>query len=146
MTNKEYSKLFDRDLGRLADELNAYQTEESLWIKVDGISNSAGNLFLHLCGNLQHFIGATLANSGYKRDREFEFAGRTSIEQIANEIKTTQTVIDTYLQKSNEEDFTKEYPLEPLGYPITIHFFLNHLLAHLNYHLGQINYHRRILS
>ncbi|WP_420316222.1 DinB family protein [Ekhidna sp.] len=145
MTATEFQKLFIRDLDKLNDELKAYTNEDALWIKADGINNSAGNLFMHLCGNLQHFIGAILANSGYERKRDFEFNGKMAVEEIFDEIATTKNVLSNYFENASQSDLAKEYPLQPFGYEMTVSYFLNHLLGHLNYHLGQINYHRRIL-
>ena len=51
-----------------------YKNEEDVWKIKEGISNSAGNLTLHLLGNLNHFIGATLGNTGYVRERDKEFS------------------------------------------------------------------------
>lgn len=140
-------KLFERDLKKLTEEINLYKDEENLW-KVDrGISNSAGNLCLHLIGNLNHFIGATLGNSGYIRNRELEFlykdVPKTVLLQSIQE--TLQTVIST-LNDVLENDLTKEYPIVVFAEPSSIGFVLTHLATHLNYHLGQINYHRRLLD
>ncbi|MEP1032948.1 DinB family protein [Ekhidna sp.] len=146
MQASDFKSLFIRDLDRLMDELETYTSEESLWIKVDGINNSAGNLFMHLCGNLQHFIGAVLANSGYERKRDFEFNGRVTIDELKTDIQETKRVLEDYFQNESNTAYDKEYPLQPFGYTMTINYFLMHLLGHLNYHLGQINYHRRILS
>ena len=57
------SEMMERDLLKLKEELSAYTNEADLWKTPAGISNSAGNLALHLIGNLNHFIGATLGNS-----------------------------------------------------------------------------------
>ncbi|WP_421764587.1 DinB family protein [Ekhidna sp.] len=146
MMNDEFKKLFLRELEKLEKELENYSNEDLLWQAPEGINNSAGNLFLHLCGNLQHFIGAQLGGTGYERDREFEFAGKVSVEDLRNRISDTKTVINDYFESVEDSAFELEYPLQPFGYSMTVRYFLNHLLGHLNYHLGQINYHRRILS
>jgi|UPI00064903B1 uncharacterized damage-inducible protein DinB len=139
--------LFTRDLNKLKTEIESYQNEEIIW-KIDkNILNSAGNLSLHLVGNISHFVGAILGNSGYIRNRELEFSlkdiPRTElIQQIENTIK----VVNSSLEKLSEEELKKEYPIEPLGYTMTTEYFLIHLFGHLGYHLGQINYHRRLLN
>ncbi len=146
MSTKDIKELFIRDLDKLKTELEAYPTEESLWVKAEGINNSAGNLILHLCGNLLHFIGATLGETGYIRKRDFEFNGRVSYQELLNEIEETKRMIQSSLDKITDEDLAKNYPIEHFGYPMTTgHFFL-HLFGHFSYHLGQVNYHRRILS
>lgn len=146
MIASELKKLFERDLDRLMSELEAYPNENSLWVKVEGINNSAGNLFMHLCGNLQHFIGAILSKNGYERQRDFEFNGKVSRTLLKEEIGNTKRVIETYFEKADSQALDTEYPIQPFGHPMTTSYFLIHLQGHLNYHLGQINYHRRILS
>ncbi len=143
---EDLKSLYQRDLDRLSKELEAYPNEESLWIKVDGINNTAGNLFMHLCGNLQHFIGAILNKSEYVRDRDFEFNGKLSFDEIGKEIETTKSAVTAYFEKAEYSSFNQPYPIEVFGYTMTINSFIIHLQGHLNYHLGQINYHRRILS
>lgn len=146
MIAQEFSKLFIRDLDKLMTELESYSVEESLWVKVDGINNSAGNLIMHLCGNLQHFIGAILGETGYERKRDFEFNGHATMVELKDDIMLTKKVIADYFNQVDEGIFSKNYPLEPFGYSMTVNYFLIHLHGHLNYHLGQVNYHRRILS
>jgi len=140
-------KLFDRDLLRLEEEINLFQNEETIW-KISGeIKNTAGNLCLHLCGNLQHYIGANLGRISYIRNRDNEFAatGISKAELIAEVQKTRQTVKES-LETLKPSILELEYPEKVYEYPMTTGFFLIHLTAHLNYHLGQINYHRRILG
>ncbi|HCX22935.1 MAG TPA: DinB superfamily protein, partial [Cytophagales bacterium] len=74
--NTELAELFTRDLNRLIKELEQYPNEEQLWVVTEGINNSAGTLTLHLIGNLNHFFGAILGNTGYIRNREAEFSDR----------------------------------------------------------------------
>lgn len=140
-------ELYDRDLSKLKEEIALYGDEANLW-KTDGeITNSAGNLTLHLIGNLRHFFGAVLGETGYVRDRDKEFSdGGVSradllagVDQAAADVKAT-------LAKLTADDLAKEYPIEVFGHQMTTEFFLVHLATHLNYHLGQINYHRRILT
>ncbi len=64
---------YERDLRKLIEEVNAFKNEENLWKITGSIKNSAGNLTLHLTGGLNHFVGATLAHTGYIRNRDQEF-------------------------------------------------------------------------
>lgn len=139
--------LFDRDLSKLEEEIKLYPSEESVWTIQSDIKNSGGTLCLHLCGNLQHFIGAVLGQNGYVRNREEEFSARNVARHILLDeiIKTRQTVKHVLLN-FNPEQLGSDYPLQVWGYPVTTTLFLMHLAGHLNYHLGQVNYHRRILS
>lgn len=141
------AELFDRDLDSLLKELKAYNDEEKLWIVKNEISNSGGNLVLHLSGNLKHFVGAILGGSSYirKRDDEFGLSGVKKSELIS-EIKETKKVVAETLKELEEEKLTEIYPINVFGKEMTTHFFLQHLYGHLNYHLGQMNYHRRLLD
>ncbi len=67
-------EIFERDLLKLKEEISLYKDENNLWVTEKQISNAAGNLTLHLIGNLNHFIGATLGHTGYVREREKEFS------------------------------------------------------------------------
>jgi uncharacterized damage-inducible protein DinB len=146
MTTREtLVKLFTRDLVRLEKEIKEYTSQESLWLISKGVNNSSGNLCLHLCGNLQHYIGNVLGNSGYKRNREAEFStkGLTKEDLLLEIEKTKESVIST-LNKLSEEVVDTVYPEEVFNEPMKTGYFLIHLQGHLNYHLGQINYNRRL--
>ncbi len=143
---EEFKALFERDLDRLQKELNTYKDQEVLWQKSRDIANSAGNLIMHICGNLRHFIGATLDDTGYERDRTFEFEGRTSKSELEGYIAETKKTVSSYFERVSEEDMHDPYPEQPFGYPMMKSQFFIHLYGHLNYHLGQINYHRRLLE
>lgn len=147
MLNETLIKLFTRDLSKLQKELRAYKSQSLLWQTPPDISNSAGNLALHIVGNLNHFIGAVLGNSGYLRQREREFSSKNvPIESIIKQIEDTKAVIKVTLQGLSESDFQKEYKRRPFEDFMTTEYFLIHLSMHLAYHLGQINYHRRLLQ
>ena len=65
--------LFDRSLNKLTKEIELYSDEKNLWVTDKNISNSAGNLCLHLIGNLNAYLGAELGNTWYIRNRPLEF-------------------------------------------------------------------------
>jgi uncharacterized damage-inducible protein DinB len=139
------SKLFERDLRKLESEINLFDNEESLWRIGGEIKNPAGNLALHLCGNLRHYIGHVLGNSGYTRDRENEFAARhVPKSELLTAIRETIDQVSTALTKVNADVLMEEYPVQVFDKPMTTMHFLVHLHGHLNYHLGQINYVRRL--
>ncbi len=140
-------EIFERDLNKLIAEINLYKDENNLWVVKEGISNSAGNLCLHLMGNLNHFIGAVLGNSGYVREREKEFSLKNiPRKDLVSSINATAIVVKNTLLKLSAADFENNFALEVFGKPLTTGFFMLHLATHLNYHLGQINYHRRLLD
>ena len=140
-------KLMNRDLDQLSREIAAYKNEENIWLIDKQIANTAGNLSMHICGNLLHFIGAILGNSDYKRNRENEFAAKNvQRDELLKEIEVTKNSVKTTLEKLNVDEINKDYPQEVLGYKMSTQYFLIHLHGHLNYHLGQVNYHRRLLD
>jgi uncharacterized damage-inducible protein DinB len=139
-------ELFDRDLKKLEAEINSYRDEKQLWAVAGEVTNSPGNLCLHLIGNLNHFIGATLGNTGYVRNRDSEFSLQHVPKQdLLKEIHSVSEVVKNTLRSLSDADLQKEYPLEVQGRKVPTAFFLLHLTTHLSYHLGQINYHRRLL-
>ncbi|WP_241330034.1 DinB family protein [Chryseobacterium arthrosphaerae] len=147
MITESLQSLYKRDLNTLKTEIEAYQKEENIWKTDKNISNSAGNLCLHLIGNLNHFIGAQLGNTGYIRHRELEFSLKDIPQaELTEKIEATATMIDTVLSQLSDEDLKKEYPLVVFEDKMTTGYFLIHLVTHLDYHLGQINYHRRLLD
>jgi len=139
--------ILQRDLDQLRSEITAYRNEANLWRVQDGITNSAGNLCLHLVGNLNWFIGAQLGNTGYARDRPLEFSTKdVPRAELLAQIDATIAMVSTSLDQVTSEDLTADYPLVVFAEKTTTMFFLVHLTTHLSYHLGQINYHRRILE
>jgi uncharacterized damage-inducible protein DinB len=147
MVRPSLIEFYERDLRRLKDELNLYSNESDLWVVKNGISNSGGNLCLHLLGNLNHFIGATLGKSGYVRDRDSEFTLKNIPRaELNTRIDQTIEVVKSALENLSSEDFYADYPLLYNGNILKTQNMLLHLLSHLNYHLGQINYHRRLVG
>ena len=144
---KSISKVLTRHLEQLRKEINAYKDENDLWLKAGEIPNSAGNLCLHLCGNLQHFIGTVLGNSDYVRHRDDEF-GLQNVprKELLSEIDNTIQVVTQTLSELDESTLKHNYPIDVFGEKMTTEFFLIHLTSHFGYHLGQLNYHRRLLA
>ena len=141
------TQLYERDLNKLKSEIEQYRSDEELWKTAGDISNSGGNLALHLCGNLRHFIGFVLGGSGYVRDRELEFSD-TGIgrQELQTRIDATLDEVTASLAKLTTKDLEKEYPIVVFEAPMTTGYFITHLATHFSYHLGQINYHRRLIS
>lgn len=140
-------ELFERDLQRLKTEIELYKDEGNLWIVQAGISNTAGNLCLHLLGNLNHFIGATLGYTGYVRHRDDEFSLKNVPRQdLITNIDNCSLIVRETLQKITDAGLEKDFPLEKHGSIVSTGHMLIHLYGHLSYHLGQINYHRRLLD
>ncbi|WP_452221293.1 DinB family protein [Lacinutrix salivirga] len=139
--------LFKRDLEKLKTEINLYKNESHLWLTTDTISNCAGNLCLHIVGNLNHFIGAELGNTGYVRQRDLEFSqNNVSKVDLISEIDAVKNVVEETLKQLTADDLQQEYRRRVFEETMTTQFFLIHLTMHLSYHLGQINYHRRLVE
>lgn len=140
-------KIFTRDLNKLKQEITLYSKESNLWVLEKSIANTAGNLCLHIVGNLNYYIGSVLGNSGYVRERDLEFSLHGfSKDELIDQIDATIYIIKVILEKLSAKDLKNKYPLEVFKEPITTEYFLVHLTTHLSYHLGQINYHRRLLD
>ncbi|MEM6721164.1 MAG: DinB family protein [Bacteroidota bacterium] len=140
-------QLYSREIDRLTSEIEQYKDETSLWKIAENISNCAGNLCLHLVGNLNHFIGRHLGNTDYIRQRDLEFSTKdVPKETLLSEVANVKKVVITALTNFPEEKLQENYPIEKNGEILTNEFMLLHLLWHLSYHLGQINYHRRLLD
>ena len=139
MIQQSLSELFGRDLTKLKEEISLYVDESKIWTVKGEIKNSAGNLTLHLLGNLNHFIGAILGNNGYVRNRDAEFSNKNVPRtEIINNIDKTIEVIKSTLSKISDEELKKDYPVKVLKNKETMktEFFLIHLVGHLNYHSG----------
>ncbi|WP_264536724.1 DinB family protein [Flavobacterium sp. N1736] len=138
--------LFNRDLNKLKIEIESYKNESQIWEIDKNISNPAGNLCLHLLGNINTYIGAELGKTGYIRDRPLEFSLKnTPKSELISKIDQTILVVNNTLDSLTEADLEAIYPQIVFEKEMTTGFFLVHLSTHLAYHLGQINYHRRLI-
>jgi uncharacterized damage-inducible protein DinB len=147
MLKQTLQTLYRRDLEKLRQEIEAYKSEQNLWSIDKDVANSAGNLTLHLIGNLNHFIGAEIGKSGYVRQRDLEFSTKnTPRNELLRMIDETIIVVENVIESIKDEGFAEIYPINVFGNEMTTEWFLIHLTTHLAYHLGQINFHRRLLD
>lgn len=136
-----------RDFETLAAQLDAYPDEQSVWKVVPGIVNPGGTLALHLVGNLRHYIGAQLGSTGYVRDRDAEFTRRNmSRRELRDLVVAARQEVDRTLAQLDPTALDRPYALAVGGATLTTGQFLVHLAGHLGYHLGQMDYHRRIVT
>ncbi|MFL6451972.1 MAG: DinB family protein [Bryobacteraceae bacterium] len=143
----ELAGLFRRDLSRLIQQVEAFDDASQLWEKTEGVSNSAGNLALHLEGNLREYVGRQLGNVPYQRKRDEEFSGSAVPRaEMVRRLEGMRDVVVQTLSCLSDRGLNEAYPEDVLGIAWTTQQFLFHLLAHLNYHLGQIDYLRRFLT
>lgn len=144
---KNFIVFYTRGLEALESEFALFKNEENMWKTKEGITNSCGNLILHLIGNLNHFIGAEMGDTGYIRKREEEFSSKNiSRSDLLKELKTLQKLIPEILVKKSEAWLESDFKTEFQGAVQTNEFMLTQMLVHLNYHAGQINYLRRIIE
>jgi hypothetical protein len=151
MTADDVRRCLVRELDTLADELRAYPDDATVWALPAGAPNSAGTLVLHLVGNLRHFIGATLGTTGYVRQRELEFSTRDLPRaELLALIATTRGEVTATLAALDFDVLGAPYPLVLPGADPSVRVpagrFLVHLVSHLGYHLGQVDYHRRLVT
>lgn len=147
MLTENLATLFERDLFKLKAEIEAYKDAEKIWVVSDFISNSGGNLCLHLMGNLQHFIGNVLGKTGYIRNRPDEFSLKNvPLPEMVAAIEKVAVMVPVTIRSLTPGQLAAPYPEKVFEKEMTVEYFLLHLYAHLNYHLGQINYHRRLLD
>lgn len=147
MLTETLKSLFNRDLNKLKVEIESYQSESNIWAINNNISNSAGNLCLHLIGNLNTYIGTELGKTGYVRNRPLEFSLKDiPRSELISKIDETILVVNNALDSLTEAGLKAIYPQIVFEKEMTTEFFLVHLATHLPYHLGQINYHRRLLD
>ena len=141
------ASLMSRELASYSRELDLFPEEALIWATAPGVANSAGNLALHVAGNLQHFVGATLGDTGYVRDRNFEFSARgLSREALHAELSTASRVVTAVLGSFPESRLQEIYPDILGGVRLPTGLFLQHLSNHLAFHLGQVGYLRRVLT
>lgn len=142
-----FDRLIRRDLASVRREVEAYPTDDELWITPPGVSNSTGVLVRHLCGNLRHYVGAVLGQSGYVRTRDAEFqAPPVSRADLLALIAATEREITPVLASLTDEQLAGDFPEPQNGRIFEAPDYMAHLVMHLGYHLGQIDYHRRLLT
>jgi hypothetical protein len=144
---KDIQLMMNRELNSLINELELFPDDDTIWNTLPGITNSAGNLTLHLCGNLNHFIGAVLGQTSYIRDRESEFNRKSGSRlELIEQIRKTAKMINSVLPNLKKDIISADYPQKVSGVDLQCGRFLLHLAIHLSHHLGQIGYLRRILT
>jgi Protein of unknown function (DUF1572) len=147
MLNNILADLYERDLRKLIEEVNLFNNEEDPWKTQGSVKNSCGNLVLHIIGGLNHFVGATLAHTGYVRDRDLEFTMKgVERKELVAQLEALIPLINETVSALTPEDMEAEFPIFFDKPKTSVGYVLVRLLAHLDYHLGQVNYLRRILE
>jgi hypothetical protein len=143
----ELAALYRRDLTRLIQQLQTFPEGPALWQLAPGVTNSAGNLALHLEGNLREFIGRLLGDVPYQRRREQEFAAKgVAVAELIERLEGVVELVPRVVASLSEEALAAPYPSQVVGGYESTRQFVVALYAHLSYHLGQIDYLRRFLT
>ena len=146
-TVRDLRRILLRDLDTLRAELEAYPREEQIWEAPEGIPNTAGTLALHLAGNLHHYVGAVLGGMAYVRDRPGEFGDRdVPRAELLARIAAAREAVGRVLAALPEDRLADPFPVEVAGVTPPTDRFLMHLAVHFGYHLGQLDYHRRLVT
>jgi hypothetical protein len=147
MLNILLADFYERDFRQLIEEINLFKNEADVWKTQGEIKNSAGHLVLHLIGGMNYLIGTNLAGTGYIRNRDLEFSAKpVSRSELISGVEALISLVTRTLQELEPKQMEAEYPTFFDKSGTTISYVLIQLLAHLNYHLGQINYLRRQLA
>jgi hypothetical protein len=139
--------ILDRDLQALGRELMAYPDDEAVWQLPEGAPNSAGTLALHLTGNVQHFLGARLGGTPFVRDRPAEFSARgLPRTALLGQIEAARAAVRAAAKRLEDGGLGQDYPDVVGGVRVALGEYLVHLVSHFAYHLGQVDYHRRLVT
>jgi hypothetical protein len=138
------ASLMLRELETFKRQIAAFPDDSGPWQARSGVANTSGTLALHCAGNIQHFIGAKLADTGYVRQRDLEFSRRdVPRSEIVAELDRAIAAV-RLLEKMGAEDLPPVFPDPFGGKQVNTDVMLVHLAVHLGYHLGQADYHRRL--
>ena len=144
---ESYNVIFKNRLLDLRHEILSYKHEKDMWTLHGSITNSPANLAIHLCGNLNHFIGSVIGKNDYIRERDKEFAIKdVPRDEIVKQIDGTVEVIVPILKNLTPEELHQKFPTDDFGDDQSVEWVLSYLAFHFGYHLGQINYHRRMFN
>ena len=143
----ELAALFSRDLAKLSKQVEDFPTDEALWQTLPGVKNAAGNLALHIEGNLSEFVGRQLGGLPYQRNRPLEFSSKEgSRAELSARLAKLRQSIPAVIEGLTTDQLEREYPEIVLGAATSTQEFLVHLYGHLNWHIGQMDYLRRLLT
>jgi hypothetical protein len=132
-----------RNFARRVHALSETLSEEQFWTKPYPYGNSFGNLILHITGNLNYYIGAQIADTGYVREREREFTENAlaSKEEILRRLDETVEMVVATLETQTAESWSNEYQAINASDSVKDRFsiFLG-CAAHFHHHVGQMIY------
>jgi len=130
-----------KKLAGIVHELAALLSDEQLWAKPFVFGNSFGHLLLHLTGNLNYYVGAQIAGTGYVRDRPLEFsdAARPSKKEVLEKFDDAIEMVLAAISRQSTEDWSKEYTAVAADARDRFDMVLQ-CATHLHHHIGQMMY------
>jgi uncharacterized damage-inducible protein DinB len=122
-------------------ELASPLTNDQFWQKPFPYGNSFGHLVLHLTGNLNYYIGAQIAKTGYVRDRPREFAepNPPGKEEALNRLGDAVAMVISAVRAQSPEDWAAEYSGAGTNAKIRLDMILQ-CASHMQHHIGQMIY------
>jgi hypothetical protein len=145
--NQILAEFFQRDLRQLINEVNQFEDESNLWKTTGTVKNSSGSLVLHILGGTNYLIGTVLGGTGYVRHRDEEFTRKNVPgNELVDQLEGLVVIVTKTLHSLSPDQMEAEYPIFFDRPKTTVAYVLTQLALHLNYHLGQVNYLRRILE
>lgn len=137
--NVSQNLLSKDDLPRIVKCLQQL-SEDEIWWRPNPASNSAGNLVLHLCGNVRQWIISGLggAEDTRVRDREFAEQGPIPREALIAQLRRTVGEACRVFARLSDDSLARKYAIQ--GYHVTGLYAALHVVEHFSYHAGQIIY------
>ncbi|MGA8538089.1 MAG: DinB family protein [Terriglobales bacterium] len=130
-----------KKLAGVVHDLSAPLSDEQFWAKPFAYGNSFGHLVLHLTGNLNYYIGAQIAATGYVRDRPLEFsnATRPSKAEVLKKFDEAIEIVMGTINNQSADDWSKEYTATGADARDRLGIVLS-CATHLHHHIGQMMY------
>lgn len=124
-------------VGALSDGLS----DEQFWTKPYAYGNSFGHLVLHLTGNLNYYVGAQIAGTGYVRDREREFTETAKLpkDDVLRDFEEAIAMVVSTLEAQTAESWSVPCAVANAEHRVRFGILL-HCAAHLHHHVGQMIY------
>jgi hypothetical protein len=138
-------KLLDQYWPRLRSAVESL-TDEQVWWRPNDLSNSIGNLILHLNGNVHQWLVASFNQLEDNRDRPAEFNQRESISAVSllDRLGETMQKASQVLAKLTPAELVAPYEIQ--GYHVTGLDAVYQVVEHFGMHYGQILYISKALS
>jgi hypothetical protein len=141
LASRDFSRYYDR----VAEQIRALVlplSEDDIWKRPYPYGNSAGHLLLHLTGNLNYYIGAQIAGTGYVRNRDLEFtdAGHKPKASVLKDFDQAIALVKTTLAQQSDADWNRPYTAKGMEDAEDRFTVFLRCAAHLQHHAAQIIY------